>query len=397
MQETIVCISQPSFTSVNRTVYRKLKQKNWDIQLVAPSQLDFPGGRKNADKVLNEDPPMHFLELESGNPRLQLYKGLLLLLDKLKPGIVYLDNDPVSRMAMQVGTWCKLNNAKFICQSCENLSIKLSSVFQREGIKGIPAALVKNYFRFRTTKLCSHVFVINNDGEKIFRELGYRSVSKTPLGFDDRIFYPDENSRNAIRTEKSLTKTVFSYFGRLVPEKGVHLFLNALAQIKDLGWQLLMDDFEAYATGYTAEIRKQIEVLGLQDKVIYFHASHTEIGKYMNAADVVVLASISTPKWKEQYGRVIPEAMACGRLVVVARSGALPELAGDAGIVFEEGDVEGLVNILRDIIVHPASYTAYHEKASRRAHSLLSVTSQADILDKKFRELLNENPVTNNQ
>jgi glycosyltransferase involved in cell wall biosynthesis len=307
--------------------------------------------------------------------------------------MIYQDNDPASRLAARLSVWCKKNKAFLICQSCENLSIQLGKVYEREGIKGIPAALVKNFFSYWSKKYCSHVFVISNDGERVFKELGYKSVSKTPLGFDENIFYPDKKGREAIRAEKKLSGTVFSYFGRIVPEKGIHILLAALAQIKDLDWQLLMDDFEVYKSPYISEIKKQIDDLGLHDRVVYFHASHIEIARYMNAADVVVLASVSTPKWIEQYGRVVPEAMACGKLVVIARSGALPELAGDAGIIFEEKNVTQLTGILRDIIIHPDSYTAYFEMAYQRAYSQLSVTRQTAIMDNKFRELIRQ---TNN-
>lgn len=387
-QEPVICISQASFTGINRVIYRKLHEKGWNIQLVAPSQLEFPVGKKEAEPAQPGDPPMHFLELQGKNPRVQWYRGLKELLAKIRPRIIYLDNDPASRMAARLSIWCNKNNAALICQSCENLSIQFGKVYAREGVKGIPAAIVKNFFAYFSKKYCSHVFVISNDGEKVFNNLGYRSVSKTPLGFDENIFYPDNKERESVRAEKKLAGTVFSYFGRLVPEKGVHILLAALAQVKDLNWQLLMDDFEIYKSAYIDEIKKQISDLGLQNRVVYFHASHTEIARYMNAADVVVLASVSTPKWIEQYGRVVPEAMACGRLVVVARSGALPELAGDAGIVFEEKNISQLAGILRDIILHPNTYTAYHEKAYKRAYAELSVTKQAAIMDNKFKELL---------
>ena len=383
---SILSISQASFTSVNRVVYRELKLKGWDIQLVVPSQLNFSGGNKNAEPMQKDDPLIHFLQLDGTNPRIQKYKGLKKLLRRLRPRIIYLDNDPASLMAAGLSIWCRMNNSVLICQSCENLSIKLNKVFQREGWSGMPAAFAKNFFSFFSHKFCSHVFAISDRGVEVFRELGYKSVSKIPLGFDESIFHTDDKERNRIRAVNGLNKIVFSYFGRLVAEKGVHLLITALSNIKEFEWQLLMDDFNIYASSYTNEIKKQIENLQLTDRVVYFHASHTEIASYMNAADVIILPSVSTPKWIEQYGRVIPEAMACGKLVIVSDAGALPELVADAGIVFKENNIEQLTQLLRDIIINPGKYKTFYELAYKRAHTYLSVKQQAAVMHSKFIE-----------
>jgi hypothetical protein len=49
MQEPVICISQACFTAINRIIYRKLQEKGWNIQLVAPDQLNFPIGKKEAE------------------------------------------------------------------------------------------------------------------------------------------------------------------------------------------------------------------------------------------------------------------------------------------------------------------------------------------------------------
>jgi glycosyltransferase involved in cell wall biosynthesis len=385
----ILAVSQASFTAINRTIYSALKSRGWNIHLVAPAKLIFSGRLSGAEPEQPGDPQIHFLKLNGNNPRIQWYKGLIQTLDSLKPQIVYLDNDPASFMATRIGIWCRFNNAKLVCQSCENLSIKIGKVYQRQGLKGIPAALMKNIFSLVSKKLSSHVFVISNDGADVFKDLGYNSVSKTPLGFNENIFFVDDDARNRIRKEKDLDTITFAYFGRLVPEKGIHIMLEALSRIKDLKWKLLMDDFEIYANPYTEEIKQQIGKLKIQDRVIYFHASHTGIAAYMNAADVVLLPSISTPVWKEQYGRVVPEAMACGKILVVSATGALPELVAEAGITFPEKNIEELVKIMRDIILNPDNYKKYNSLAYERAHNYLGIKSQTEIMNNKFVELSN--------
>jgi glycosyltransferase involved in cell wall biosynthesis len=84
--------------------------------------------------------------------------------------------------------------------------------------------------------------------------------------------------------------------------------------------------------------------------VIFFEADHREIADYMNAADIVAVPSITTPSFKEQYGRVAPEAMACGCLVIASNSGTLPELVKGAGWVFGEGNVSELAVLLKEAL-----------------------------------------------
>ncbi|GIU70073.1 MAG: hypothetical protein KatS3mg002_1309 [Candidatus Woesearchaeota archaeon] len=52
----------------------------------------------------------------------------------------------------------------------------------------------------------------------------------------------------------------------------------------------------------------------------------------------------------EQYGRVVPEAMACGALTIVSNTGALPELLNKNGWVFKQGDIHELYKTLIKIM-----------------------------------------------
>jgi glycosyltransferase involved in cell wall biosynthesis len=71
-------------------------------------------------------------------------------------------------------------------------------------------------------------------------------------------------------------------------------------------------------------------------------------------ADALVLPSRSTPVWQEQFGRVLVEAMACGVPVVGSDSGAIPEVVGNAGLIFPEGDALALTGRLHQLMASPA-------------------------------------------
>ena len=68
------------------------------------------------------------------------------------------------------------------------------------------------------------------------------------------------------------------------------------------------------------------------------------------SCDVVVLPSRTMPSWKEQFGRVLIEAMACQVPVVGSDSGEIPNVIGDAGLIFPEGDVAALTRQLRTLM-----------------------------------------------
>jgi glycosyltransferase involved in cell wall biosynthesis len=79
----------------------------------------------------------------------------------------------------------------------------------------------------------------------------------------------------------------------------------------------------------------------------------TQMPYYYSGLDVLVLPSRTRPNWKEQFGRVLIEAMACQVVVVGARCGAIPEVIGDAGLTFAEGDPADLRTQLQRLLGDP--------------------------------------------
>lgn len=385
----IVAISQPCFTATNREIFRRINDSDNDVAIIVPEIIKYPSGVKKAQEKQPNDPEMIFVKTKRNNPRLQKILGLTKILDSLKPDIVFLDNDPGCLQAISIGRWCKRNNAKFIVQTCENLPFDVKSSYKRLGLKGIALSLMKKTFNFLSKKNINYVFTINNDGTNIFKNLKYKNVIKIPLGFNENLFNDFPQKGQTVREKLLIKNTIIAYFGRIVHEKGIHILLEALAKIKHLEWTLILDDFELYKNSYAETINKLIVTLELSDRIKYIKADHREIADYMNASDIVVLASVSTATWKEQYGRVIPEAMACENAVIVADSGALSELVGDTGIVIPEKDVDLLAENLTVFIKNKQIQIEYKEKAYLRAHKYLSVQSQFEIYNDVFEKLNN--------
>jgi glycosyltransferase involved in cell wall biosynthesis len=383
----LIVVSHACFAAINRNLYHLFVQEGVSLEIVIPKVLTFPSGERSAEPPQPEDPPLHYLDLIGTNPRMYRFAFLQELLDRKHPRIILLDNDPVSRLAVQLGKWAKKNDARLFCISNENLPLDIASAVERRGWKAAPAAIVKRIMLQQTKKLVETVFTINRDGERLFKQEGYRNVRLMPLGFDPAYFYPDPVSGSRIREALRLQHKVVAYFGRLTPEKGIHVLIRALAELRQYAWQLMMDSFDPASSAYHSEIKRLLEDAAIVDRVVFIHPTHAQIAAYMNAADIVVTPSVTIPSWKEQYGRVAAEAMACGKKVIASDSGALPDLLAGHGFVFEEGNAQALKEMLEKLFRETEVGTLNGSGISTYARDNLSIYRQKAIMQEAFRAI----------
>jgi glycosyltransferase involved in cell wall biosynthesis len=127
---------------------------------------------------------------------------------------------------------------------------------------------------------------------------------------------------------------VIGFVGRLLARKGLFVLLEALAEL-DGAWEL-----HVVGTGEArAEAEALAERLGIAQRVVFMgQQPSTAMPAIMRRFDVLVGPSLSTPRWKEQFGRMLVEAMACGVPAIGSDSGEIPNVIGDAGLVVPEGD-----------------------------------------------------------
>jgi len=153
-----------------------------------------------------------------------------------------------------------------------------------------------------------------------------------------------------------------AYVGRLVPEKGVDLLLRAAATLAS-PWRLtIVGDGPARPT-----LESLAATSGLGERVRFLGARpHDQVAGIWPETDALVLPSRSTPRWKEQLGHVLLEAMAHGVATVGSTCGSIPEVIGDAGLVFTEGSVESLAESLRMLALGPDPLRRLGEAGRRR-------------------------------
>ena len=135
--------------------------------------------------------------------------------------------------------------------------------------------------------------------------------------------------------------------GRLVWEKGHQDVLRALAAIRAGVVSGAAPRLLVIGSGpEAARLRKHADELGVGDLVELGTASYEDMPAVYARASTLVLASLPTSVWEEQFGMVLAEAMAAGVPIVAAASGAIPQVLGGAGATFRAGDWVELARLL---------------------------------------------------
>lgn len=380
----ILAVGHTLVLGICRRPYRALAKRGWTIEMAASqAQLRVGGG---IDPREADDPPLHMLPLRGTANRKWTFDGIGDLIRQRRPKIVILENEPESRMGIELGTYAHEVGAKLICLTNENdIPAPLATLLQgdvKRTLRSIRSRTLSLVARHRV----DHVLAISKGGVKAMEAMGFAGrVTQIPLGFDRKLFRPfDEDARAAARAKLGVTKPAIAYFGRLVPEKGVHVLIQALGALRDCEWQFLLDDFTHGHNTYLSELKQAIADVGIGPRTIFHHTSHDEMPSVMNAADIVVVPSV----WREQYCRIVPEAMACGRAVIISDIGAMPELLGGCGVAVPSGDASALRDAIRAQLGDPVRRMQLGERAVTRAHAELSLDSQTDITDALIRRLI---------
>ncbi len=113
-----------------------------------------------------------------------------------------------------------------------------------------------------------------------------------------------------------------------------------------------------------------------------------QVAQHLCDLDVVVLPSRTTPVWKEQLGRVLLEAMASQVPVVGSNSGAIPEVIGEAGLIFPEGDAAALADCLQRLQAAPSLRQELAERGYRRVQTYYSQVCLARRTADLYRQLM---------
>jgi len=190
-----------------------------------------------------------------------------------------------------------------------------------------------------------------------------------PFGVDVARFTPDESARREIRRTLNWDADgapVVGYLGRFIEAKGLVLLLDTLRQLdrRQVAWRALFvggGPLEAQLRTFGDEHPGRVQVVT--------GVAHDEVSRYLRAMDVLCAPSRTTPGWREQFGRMIVEALACGVSVIGSDSGEIPHVIGDAGLVVKEDDRSAWTEALATLLTDPAARRDFASRGRARAEA----------------------------
>lgn len=263
---------------------------------------------------------------------LHYYPGIGKVLRSQKWDLVHIDEEPFNLCTYHVLRECRRIGTRAIFASWQN------------SMKTYPPPF--NFFENYVFRYINGAIAGNDDVRSILRKRGFvPPIAHVPqLGVDPVMF--SKRGAGELRRELGVGDTfTVGFVGRFWPVKAVDTLINAFS--------LLPSDSSLVLIGEGSE-RPKLEALakqrGLSQRVRWLRwVNSWEVASYMNAFDVLVLPSRTRWNIKEQFGRVLVEAMSCETCVVGSDSGEIPKVIGDCGLIFPEDQVEELADQLRQL------------------------------------------------
>ena len=149
-----------------------------------------------------------------------------------------------------------------------------------------------------------------------------------------------------------IKKKEILFVGRLIIEKGVHLYVDAIKGIAVkypewsfglIGSSKLGDN--KHRNTYSDDIIKKMKAIGSQAQ-FYGFKNQEFVEEKMKSASIVVIPSI----WEEPFGLVAAEAMSNGACIIASKVGGIPEIIKDNGILIDKINLKKLSSKI-DILI----------------------------------------------
>jgi glycosyltransferase involved in cell wall biosynthesis len=274
---------------------------------------------------------------------LQWYPKLSATLLALRPDVIDVWEEPWSLLSAQV---CRLRDrllpdAKIISETEQNISKTLPPPFE--------------WLRRFSLRKADFLIGRNAEALTVARAKGFRGpASVVGNGVDTELFSPAASGRQETRARERGFR--IGYAGRLVEEKGLDVLVEAIGSLPAPRTLVL--------SGQGPCLQRLLKLPFVEWAG---NLPREELPAFYRGLDALVLPSRTTSSWKEQFGRVLVEAQACGVPVIGSSSGAIPEVIGEAGLVFPEGNAAYLTVGLQRLRTDAALQRSFAVKGRERA------------------------------
>jgi glycosyltransferase involved in cell wall biosynthesis len=350
-------VSHPAILSVNQLLYRELARRGWQVHIVVPDHWRHEYSSQDIEPQALpglEDALVPTPVVLAGRPQRHVYLArCAALCRRLGIDVAFLEAEPY---ALAAGQWrLALNRlgVPFGVQCYENID------------RSLPAPV--RWMRSRVLRDAAFVAARSATAAELVSSWGAKG--------EVRFAPPAVPMWEEIPEPRARPFTV-GYAGRLIESKGLDDLLAAVRR--------LAAPVELALIG-NGELRGRLEgqeIPGSRVRVLD-GLSHEQMASGYSQLDVVVLPSHTTPTWKEQFGRVIIEALWCGVPVVGSDSGEIPwviELTG-GGLVFPEGDIEKLAEELARLRADPALRARLAASGREAVERLFTIPAATDPLE----------------
>ena len=376
----IAAVSHSCAVDVNQRVYSELrKHRDVELLLIAPERWSSSLRGLVTFSALPDlsgcaQPlPTRF----AGHIHFHSYRGLGPVLARFKPDVLFMDEEPYSLVTSQGLAWRNRLGCKFVFYTKQNLLKRYLPPFSR--------------MQQRVLRAADHAFVVSADAARVLRARGYAGeVTELPHGVDVELLAPRENGDLLERL--NVRPPVIGYVGRIAVEKGVWDLLRAVRLLVERRG----NTFRVLVVGDGPQRWKLEEAARrrLPPGLLVFTGSvaHHAVPDYLSALDILVLPSRTLPRWKEQFGRVLVEALACGVPLVGSSSGHIPALIEDTGggLVFREGDAEDMAQKIDALLSDPQAAQAFAERGRARVVEKYSYPRVAETLYATLRRVVGD-------
>ena len=307
----------------------------------------------------------------NGNFHMHFYPQLGKIIREVNPEIVHIDEEPYNLATFQAMRLAQKQKARALFFTWQNLNRAYPPPFRQIELYNYRHACV--------------ALAGNRDAKDVLIQKGYHGLIRIipQFGFDTEIYrrsYP----RPARTADAPFT---LGYLGRLVENKGLFSLIEALTYLPDychvvfIGNGPLKGELEMFAAQ-----------LGVAQRITFKPGVPTyEVPKELQQLDALVLPSLTRPNWKEQFGRVLAEAMACETPVVGSSSGEIPYVIGDAGLVFQEGNAQELAVCVRKLLENKTLYSTLASKGRQRVLEHYTQEHIAKQTYETYLEMMSDN------